>query len=543
LPAEGCCLRIIAQEAQRMTSAAYRTPPGVGIDHLLRQPALTSPERVALRDDAGAITYGAAETQANRLAAWLAASDGDAPRARPGDRVVLILPNGVAFVVAELALLRLGLVKVPLNIRFAADEVLYALRDCAPTVLLATPDYCRRVLERRHEVPSLRTLICVGDAVDGAEGWGSIVDGPPMPPIAAVPYADDDVILIRYTGGTTGRPKGVVHTHRSYLAIVLDVVRELAIPDDDVALHLGHLSHGLNFMWPAWYLRGATQVLRERFDPRAVWRDLHEQGITWVYMVPTMIHILLEADDGASAASQLRQFMYASAPMPVPLLRRARARFGPIFAQVYTLSEAPVITTFLPASEHSEGANDIGPRLASVGRPVATMALRLIDDAGRDVERGEPGEIAVRSVNNMAGYWNLPEETAKVLIDGWLRTGDMAREADDGLLHLVDRKKDIVITGGFNVWPKEVEDVLHRHPAVAQAAVVGAPDDKWGEIIVAYVVPRPGARLEPDELLALCRDHLADFKKPRRIHVLDALPTTPVGKISRAALRQMARGG
>jgi len=523
-----------------MNTLPYRTPPGVGIDHLLRRPAGSHPDRVALRDDTEAITYGAAETQANRLAAWL--GDGAAQRVRKGDRAAIILPNGIAFIVAELALLRLGLVKVPLNIRFAADEVLYALRDCEPTVLVATPDYCRRVLERRHEVPSLRTIVCVGGEVTDTTEWRAVVDGPPVPPVTATPYADDDVILIRYTGGTTGRPKGVVHTHRSYLAVVLDVVRELAIPDDDVALHLGHLSHGLNFMWPAWYLRGATQVLRERFDPAAVWRDFREQGVTWLYMVPTMIHMLLEADDGTVASTQLRQFMYASAPMPVPLLRRALARFGPVFAQVYTLSEAPVITTFLPAKEHVEGENDIGARLASVGRPVATMKVRLIDDAGRPVPRGQPGEIAVRSVNNMAGYWNLPDETARTLVDGWVRTGDMAREADDGLLHLVDRKKDIVITGGFNVWPKEVEDVLHRHPAVAQAAVVGAPDEKWGEIVVAYVVPRPGTTIDVEELVGLCRDQLADFKKPRRVHVIDSMPTTPVGKISRVELRRRARG-
>jgi acyl-CoA synthetase (AMP-forming)/AMP-acid ligase II len=229
--------------------------------------------------------------------------------------------------------------------------------------------------------------------------------------------------------------------------------------------------------------------------------------------------------------------------MPVPLLRRAIARFGNIFTQVYTLSEAPVITTMMRPHEHLETETECGPRLASVGREIATFELRLVDEGGRDVAPGDVGEIAVRSVNNMAGYWNLPEETAKTLVDGWLRTGDMARRASDGFLYLADRKKDIVITGGFNVWPKEVEDALLAHPEVAQAAVVGAPDEKWGEIVVAYVVPKPGCTPSAEALAAHCQRLLADYKKPRRVQFVEALPLTPVGKVSRAALRERARGG
>ena len=308
-----------------------------------------------------------------------------------------------------------------------------------------------------------------------------------------------------------------------------------------MALHLGHLSHGLNYSWPAYCAVGAMQILREKFDPQAVWRDFADYRVTWVYMVPTMIHMLLEADDGNSDVSSLRTFMYASAPMPVPLLRRAIARFGRIFTQVYTLSEAPVITTMLHPDEHVEDVGEFGPRLASIGREILTMELRLVDDDGRGVAPGEAGEIAVRSVNNLAYYWNLPEETTKTIVDGWVRTGDVARRAGDGFLYLVDRKKDIIITGAFNVWPKEVETVIERHPAVAQVAVVGAPDEKWGERIVAFVVCRPGQAANAEELVALCREHLADYKKPREIHFIDAMPTTPVGKISRLALRQRTR--
>lgn len=521
-----------------MMAPAYVSPPGVGIDALLRHGTFRVPGKVALVDDHGSITYREAEAASNRVARWLAASG-----VRRGDRVALILPNGIPFVVAELAIMRLGAVKVPLNIRFAAPEVLFALADCAPTALVATPDYAARVQADRAQLPSLAAILTCGGAVPGMPAYEDVAasgDGAPMP---AAGYGDDEPILIRYTGGTTGRPKGVVHTHRSYLAVVLDVVRENALVEQDIALHLGHLSHGLNFMWPAWYLLGATQVLRERFDPVATWRDFARHRVTWVYMVPTMIHMLLEADDREADVSTLRCFTYASAPMPVPLLRRAIARFGNIFTQVYTLSEAPVITTMMRPHEHLETETECGPRLGSVGREVPTFELRLIDGDGDDVPPGEVGEIAVRSVNNMAGYWNRPEETTSTLVDGWLRTGDMARRASDGFLHLVDRKKDIVITGGFNVWPKEVEDALLGHPDVAQAAVVGAPDEKWGEIVVAYVVARPGRQPSADTLAAHCLKLLADYKKPRRIHLVEALPLTPVGKISRASLRERARTG
>jgi fatty-acyl-CoA synthase/long-chain acyl-CoA synthetase len=515
-----------------------RSPAGTGIDPLLRRAAQRVPGKVAIADDRGSITFGEAEAASNRLARWLLAQG-----VNRGDRVALILPNGIAFIVAELAILRIGAVKVPLNIRFAVPEVLYALGDCEPTILIATADYAARVQAERARVPSLEAIVAIDGPAAGCVAYADIVSSGDAGPVPAVDYGDDDVVLIRYTGGTTGRPKGVVHTHRSYVAVVLDVVRENALVEDDIALHLGHLSHGLNFMWPAWYLLGATQVLRERFDPAATWRDFAGHRVSWVYMVPTMIHMLLEADDGGADVSSLRCFTYASAPMPVPLLRRAIARFGNIFTQVYTLSEAPVITTMMHPHEHLEIETDCGPRLGSVGREVPTFELRLVDDAGRDVPAGDVGEIAVRSINNMAGYWNLPEETARTIVDGWLRTGDMARRAADGFLYLADRKKDIVITGGFNVWPKEVEDALLAHPDVAQAAVVGAPDEKWGEIVVAYVVARPGRAPSGDSLAAHCVELLADYKKPRRVHIVDSLPLTPVGKISRATLRERARAG
>ncbi len=508
------------------------TPPGIGIARLLDYPLQRCPDKTAYIDDHGQISFAELERQAAQLAS--AFTDAGAKR---GDRAAVILPNSIAFIVAETAMLRSGLVKVPLNIRFHPKEVLYSLADCEPSILVCDASFADAVLKSRHDVPSLREIFVVGDAKPGCISYDQVTSsGKAVAPV--VPYEPDEPVLIRYTGGTTGRPKGIVHTAASFLSINLDVIRELGLREDDVALHLGHLSHGLNFMWAAYHSVGITQILRETFDPAQVLADFETHKVTFIYMVPTMVQRLLQVDDGSTDTSSLRMFMYSSAPMPVPVLRQAIERYGNIFSQVYTLSEAPVITTMMRAEEHLDRETSVGHRLASCGREVVTMELRLVDDDMTDVRQGEVGEMAVRSVNNMAAYWKLPEETASTLVDGWLRTGDMAVRDQDGFLHIVDRKKDVIITGAFNVYPKEVETVLYQHPSVAQAAVVGVPDEEWGEIIKAVVVLKPGKTADADDLVALCRDNLADYKKPRIIEFVDELPLSPVGKIMRRALKQ-----
>lgn len=514
-----------------MITMGATTPPGIGITRLLDYPLARCPDKTAYIDDHGDITFAELERQAARLSQAIAEAG-----AQPGDRAAVILPNGIPFIVAETAMLRSGMVKVPLNIRFHPKEVLYSLADCEPSILVCDADFADAVMEKRGDLPSLRQIYVVSAKADGCASYDEIVSGGDAT-FTTVPYDSDGPVLIRYTGGTTGRPKGIVHAAASFLAISLDVIRELTLRHDDVALHLGHLSHGLNFMWAAYHSVGITQILRETFDPESVLVDIETHGVTFVYMVPTMVQRLLREDDGQADTSSLRMFMYSSAPMPVPVLRQAIERYGDIFSQVYTLSEAPVITTMMRVEEHIDRQTSVGHRLASCGREVVTMELRLVDDDMVEVPQGEVGEIAVRSVNNMAEYWRLPEETAATLVDGWLRTGDMAVRDEDGYLHIVDRKKDVIITGAFNVYPKEVENVLYQHPAVAQAAVVGVPDEEWGETIKAVVVVKPDTTVTAEELIGLCRDNLANYKKPRVIEFADALPLSPVGKIMRRALR------
>jgi fatty-acyl-CoA synthase/long-chain acyl-CoA synthetase len=510
------------------------TPPGIGFARLFDYPARLFPRKTAVIDGDGDATFAEVDAVANGVAAALSAAG-----ALPGDRVALILPNCIPFIVAEIAIARSGMVKVPLNIRFHVEEVLFALADCEPTVLVCTSQYAREHATRLGAVPSLKRVIAVGEPVPGCLAWSEAVAM--RAGVRAAGFGPDDPVLIRYTGGTTGRAKGIVHTAESLLAIHLDVMREFAFRQDEVALHLGHLSHGINFMWAALYAAGATQVLHERFDPKAVLAEIARRRVTYTYMVPTMIYRLLREDEGSADVSSLRTFLYASAPMPVPLLRQAIARFGDIFMQVYTLSESPVVTTIMRANEHLDVQTTAGSRLASCGREVVTMELRLIDDDGAEVAPREVGEIAVRSRNNMACYWRLPDETARTLVDGWVRTGDMARRDEDGYLYIVDRKKDMIITGALNVYPKEVEDVLHAHAAVAQAAVIGVPDEEWGEAIRAYVVLKPDAAVSAAALIEHCRTRLAGYKKPREVVFVDSLPLSPVGKVSRTALRQQAR--
>lgn len=515
-------------------TSIFSTPPGIGFERLLDYPVRFFAGKTAFIDDGGSVTFG----EADRMSSSLAAAFREAG-AGPGDRVAIILPNGIPFVISEMGIIKSGMVKVPLNIRFHSKEVMFALSDCEPTILVCEASYLSQIRGELATVASLKAVFTVGGVAEGSRSFEAATEGKQWSGNAG--YSPNAPLAIRYTGGTTGRAKGIVHTAESFLAINLDVIREYGFTSNDIALHLGHLSHGNNFKWAALYAVGATQVLREKFEPKRVLADIERHRVTFVYMVPTMVHRLLREDDGTADVSSLRIFLYASAPMPVPLLRQAIGRYGPIFMHVYTLSEAPVITTILRPEEHVERETSVGSRLGSCGREVLTMEIKLIGEDGKEVPQGQVGEIAVRSVNNMASYWRRPDETAITLVDGWVMTGDMACRDEEGYLYLVDRKKDMIITGALNVYPKEVEDVLHGHPAVSQAAVIGIPDMEWGEIIRAYVVLRPDAQATESELIEHCRASLASYKKPRQILFINALPLSPVGKVSRATLREQVR--
>jgi acyl-CoA synthetase (AMP-forming)/AMP-acid ligase II len=341
-----------------------------------------------------------------------------------------------------------------------------------------------------------------------------------------------------YTGGTTGRAKGVMHTHKSVLAIAMSEIVEMDMGRGEVLLQVAPLPHATQFMLLPGLVRGGTHVLMKKFDPEAVLRTVARERVSWTFMVPTMIYVLL--DDPALARydpSSLRTIVYGAAPMSPDKLERAMERLGPVFLQVYSQMEVANQTTALSKEDHVEALARARGRLASCGRPIAMAQVRIAGTDDRDVPAGEPGEILTRGPHVMRGYWRREEETAKTMRGGFIHTGDVARADEDGYIYIVDRAKDMIISGGMNVYSVEVENVLMEHPAVREACVIGVPDERWGEAVTAFVVRREDASLDARALIAFAGTRLAAYSRPKRVEFVAEIPKTPYGKMDKKAIR------
>jgi acyl-CoA synthetase (AMP-forming)/AMP-acid ligase II len=511
-------------------------------------------DRVAVRVGDVSVTFGEVDELSSRLANALIGLGVTA-----GQRVGLLLGNGPHTVTVDFACLKARVTRVPLNARLSLDEHAGMLTDAGVRLLIHEPAYAERAAGLRDRVDGLVAFSLgsaqppgragspgragprarAGDSPDLLDAAANSSPADPM--LAARP---DDVILALYTSGTTGTLKAARHTQASYAAVVRNILLNLISPaPGDVMLHAAPLIHASGtFVLPFW-LRGASAAVLPGFEPGA-WLDaLVRHRVTHTNLVPTMLQMLLASGATAEHGASLRSVIYGASPMPRPTIEAAIELWGPIFTQYYGQTEAPLAIAVLRAEDH------IGPRapLSAAGRPAVDAQVRLVDADGADVPAGEPGEIVVRAPFTMAGYLDAPDrndedrDAATWLGDGWLRTRDVGRFDEDGLLHLIDRTSDMIITGGYNVYPREVEDALLSHPAVAEAAVVGAPDPTWVESVVAFVVARPGVRLDPDALASHVRGSVAGYKVPKRIEVVESVPKSAVGKILRRELRDRLR--
>jgi acyl-CoA synthetase (AMP-forming)/AMP-acid ligase II len=504
------------------------------IDYFLRRALQRHAERVAIVDDERNITYADLDRRSNAIAAYLLEQ-----RLRKLDRVAVLLHNRAEFIETELGIIKAGLVKVPINNKLSTNEIVAILKDSGARALVLEPEFQAPLLNLRGEMPELRLFLSHEPSAADVVDLRSIADrtATQAPPSTALP---SDLYLLRYSGGTTGQPKGIMHSHASATAIAISVIREYGLETEDHFLHAAHLSHGQNFVWPGLLGQGAKLVMMRRFDPLAVLQAVQRERITRLHLVPTMMaavfdHPRVDEFD----LSSLNAIVYASAPMATTQIKRLYDRFGARISQTYTLSESAVITTSLTPQDHvCDGSDEQVARLASCGREVLDVELRIVNDEMTEVPCDVVGEIAIRSPGNMMGYWNQPELTASVLRDGWVLSGDLGRKDSAGYVFLVDRKDDKIITGGFNVYPREVEEALYRHPAIREAAVVASPDEKWGEAITAVVALHTGRKASEEELLAFCADHLTAYKKPKRVIICDELPKSAVGKILRRVVRE-----
>jgi long-chain acyl-CoA synthetase len=508
----------------------------VNLADRLRATAARLPDKAALvtrptSATAGEVSYGDLDQRVDAAAAAFQQAG-----LSKGDRVALMLGNSEHFVEAFYGALRAGLVVVPVNVTFTTNEVAQILADAEASAIVVAESYHERLGGVAETLPTLERIIVAGASAPpmGAETWRQFVGdgGTPTP----VEVDADDLALLPYTSGTTGAPKGAMLSHGNLLANHQQMEQtRLSVEERDVVLCVLPLFHiyALNVAMAFSLSRGATVLLIERFDPLQSLEALAAQRVSVIVGAPP-IFIAWVNTPGVEDydLASVRYAVSGAAPLPKRVLTRFAEELGITIWEGYGLTEtAPLLTTMAMGDT---------PLPGSVGRPVPGVELRLLDDRGNEVRPGDPGEVVVRGPNVFSGYWRQPEATADVLEeDGWFHTGDVGI-LDDGNLYLVDRKKDLILVSGFNVYPREVEEVLYRHPKIAEAAVVGTPHPYTGEAVKAVVVLRPGEEASAEDITDFCRRYLARFKCPEVIDFVESLPINPSGKVLRRQLRESA---
>ncbi|WP_197536943.1 AMP-binding protein [Ilumatobacter coccineus] len=509
------------------------------VKQLLTSASRRFADKVALVHDGRSYTYGELADRANQLGHLLLDLG-----VGPGQPVAMLLPNGPDYVIADQAIARIGAARVALTEMLSPKEIAHCLTDSGATVAIAGASMFDAAAAAGSD--DLRAIVTVDDAAQRSEV--AIPSGVTVVALDAaveqlpttVPDSDpteDDLGLIIYTGGTTGKPKGVMHLQRQLALNLCSHVIETGMQDDERLLLMSPLPHSAGFLLQTAFLRGATVFLEQKFDPELVVQRIADDRVTYTFMVPTMIYRVLDAVEGRTLdLGSLRTILYGAAPITVDRLRQGLEIFGPVFMQLYAQSEAPNFITRLRREDHSTDP-DVVHRLSSCGQAVALAEVRIVGDDGEDVAVGEIGEVAALTPYTMVGYNNRPDATATTLRNGWLFTGDIGRLDADGYLYLLDRKNDMIISGGMNVYTSEVEGAIVDVPGVQQVAVVGVPHPDWGEAVIAYVVADEHDAGIVDRVIAACRTDLAKYKVPKQVHVVAELPTTVFGKIDKKALR------
>ena len=480
------------------------------------------------------VTHAAFHTRASRLAnaLWRLGL-------KRQDRVGILSQNSLAFQEVYAACELTGFICATVNWRLALPEMVYIINDGAPKVLFFEPAYAEMVARMRPQLTSVEHFVCIDGEADFATGYEDLLASGETSgtPFAAKP---EDIAFLIYTSGTTGRPKGVMLTQAGEVAAAEILGSDQRNGPSDRLLIMMPLFHiGAKIIQLAQHWRGGTVVVQKGFDAKAVLDTIAAEKITVTHMAPTMIQTMLDSPHmGTTDTSSLRMSVYDAAPMPVPVLKRGLTLLGPVFQQQFGQTEG-IGTTLLAHQHRPDGTERDREILTSVGQASPRVGVRIVDDAGADLPQGEVGEVLLTSPGVMKGYWNNTAATLETLRDGWVHTGDVGRLDHEGFLYLVDRKKDMIISGGENIYSREVEEAVVSHDDVSEVAVIGVPDETWGEAVMAVVVAKPGRSLTAEAVVEHCRQMIASYKKPRHVVFVEEIVKLPSGKIDKVLLRKL----
>ena len=490
--------------------------------------------RTALVYDGRGFCYGEQRSRIYRLANALYRMG-----VRRQHRVAILAQNSNAYVEVYAAGEVAGFITVAINYRLAASEIEYIVKDSAPSVLIFDAEYAPIAASIRAKYPEIGHYIVIGDGkFDGAESYEDLLakSNDDSPNTRSRPT---DVAFLIYTSGTTGRPKGAMLDHAGQLGFIEMQAIEMSLRQTDTMLLVMpfyHIGAKCNYLMTS--LVGANVILHRSYDIQAISADIERHKVTTIHLAPVMVKDLLDLPgfDKRRYAS-LRLIQYASGPMAVAQLRQAIAAFGPILAQIYGMTESGLATILHPHQHMLDGAPEWVRRLGSAGQEALGYRVRVVRPDGTDCDPEEQGEIWVKGPGVMVGYWNNHPASLDAVEDGWMKSGDIGAFDKDRFLFVLDRKKDMILSGGENIYPREVEEALYAHPAVAEAAVIGVPDSRWGESVKAFVVVAPGLAVSEDDLIEHCRTQIASYKKPKSVEFVSELPRLPNKKIDKKQLR------
>lgn len=462
---------------------------------------------------------------------------------KKGDRIAFLMKNCPEYIVCEYALVKNGYVRVPLAVLLGNNDHIYMMNQAECTTLIYHEAMSERVQEMIPELQTVKHFICVGSdpgkILDGHEHLQTLVDKhEPLPP--SVDVNSEDLCGIYFTGGTTGLPKGVMLSHRAWVETVFLEMLETGIEARERFAYLTPLTHaGGCYLLPV-LLRKGTCIIMEQFDPVDFFKTVEKEKVTCTLMVPTMIYMLLDHPDLQKYdLRSLRNILYGAAAIAPERLKQAIDTFGPILTQFYGQTEAPMMISVLSRDDHLiSDPNRQKEVFASCGRPTMRTRVCIVNEDGKEVEAGEVGEVTAYCPNVMQGYLKNPEATAETLKNGWLYTGDLGKQDEEGFIYLVDRTKDMIVSGGFNIYPREIEDTLFEHEAVKNAAVVGVPDDKWGEAVKAVVVLDENKSATEEELIAFVKKRKGKLLAPKSVEFWNEIPLTNLGKTDKKKIRE-----